>query len=202
MGLQRTAATARQLDLDIDEPEPESDGSIGHQERNDTGVAQLIPPAFLRQVHRHVTEAYSGQDPPLHTELRGYLCKFWFGPDEHIHYEIWVHSRTDQLEMGLHCESTAEYNRALYAAFDRCLLDIQQQLGSQLWLEEWDHGWARLYETHPLLPLDDVRVEEIAARICEIIAVLQPMYEEAASGLSRPSFVPARARNRSRHTRR
>ena len=39
----------------------------------------------------------------------------------------------------------------------------------------WDHGWARLYETHPYFPFDGPRVEQIAERVCRIIRVVQPM---------------------------
>ena len=79
--------------------------------------------------------------------------------------------------MGLHMESEANVNRTIYRELDRCLLEIQAQLGTSMWLEEWDRGWARLYETQPLSPLDAARVEEVAARLCEIIQVLQPVYE-------------------------
>src|SRR4051794_40862844 len=190
------------LELDIDALSEDRVNTRGAGPRNDTGLGQLTPSAFVRKVQQQVTELHLGHDPHLQTDGGGSLCKFWFGPDKHVHYELWVHARTNQLELGLHCESTPEYNRELYAGFDRCLLDIQEQLGSQFWLEEWDHGWVRLYETHPLYPMDLVRVEEIAGRISEIIGALQPIYDEIASVLTPPTIVPAPPRRNSSRWRR
>lgn len=179
----------------------EQDAPGAGNRRNDTGLGQIIPPAFIRQVALRVVDVCPYRPGEMQSQIRGSLAKFWFGDDPSIHYEVWVHARTNQLEVGLHCESAAGYNRSLYTALDRCLLEIQARLGSQLWLEEWDHGWVRLYETHPLQPLDDVRVEEIAGRISELICALQPMYEEIAAELPRPPIVasePFRGRQRRR----
>jgi hypothetical protein len=143
--------------------------------------------------------AESGGKPQ--TNSRGRLAKFWYGRHGSIHYEIWMHERTMQLEMGLHCESTPEYNLALYGSFDRCLLEIQATLGSSFWLEEWDHGWVRLYETRPYFPLDAGRVDEIAARMCEIIQTLQPVLEGIMASLPSPPPTPPPTR-RGRHAER
>ncbi len=113
---------------------------------------------------------------PLHMHIRQRLAKFWFGPDGTVHYELWLHERTARLELGLHFESGPQRNLALYHEFDKCLLEIQMRLGNSIWLEEWDRGWTRLYETLPMWPLDESRAESIAARLCEIIEVLQPIY--------------------------
>jgi hypothetical protein len=157
--------------------------------RNDAGAAQLIPPAFLRRVLASLNQNPPLPERKLNSQSRGSLAKFWYGLDASIHYEIWVHARTLQLELGLHFESTAEYNQALYRAFDGCMLEIQGQLGASFWLEEWDRGWVRLYETHPLFPLDAYRADEIVDRMCEIISTLQPIYEEIAGGLTAPSLI-------------
>jgi hypothetical protein len=170
--------------------------------RNDAGATRLAPATFLRHVVNRVNAGVYRPGQTLNCQLRGSLAKFWYGADGSIHYEIWVHERTAQLELGLHCESTPDYNRALYKAFDVCMVEIQDKLGNSFWLEEWDHGWVRLYETHPLYPLDTYRVEEIASRLGEIIGALQPLYEKISAGLSAPTLVPPESRHRQSRWRR
>jgi hypothetical protein len=163
--------------------------------------SSLQPAAFLSQVSREVISRLAERGARPETNARGRLAKFWYGPHSSIHYEVWLHDRTLQLEIGLHAESTPEYNLALYNAFDRCMLEVQAALGASFWLEEWDHGWIRLYETHPFFPLDAARVDEIAARTCEIIHTLQPVLEDIMSAL--PSPPPAQSeRRRDRHPQR
>ncbi len=170
--------------------------------KNDSGAARLAPASFLRHVVNKISEDVYRPGQTLNSTSRGSLAKFWYGEDGNIHYEVWVHERTGQLELGLHCESTPEYNRALYTAFDGCVIEIQDKLGNSFWLEEWDHGWVRLYETHPLYPLDTYRVEEIAARLGEIIDTLQPLYEEISAELPAPGLVTPESRRRQSRWRR
>jgi len=155
-------------------------------DRLDAPGGQLLPHTFLKQLTRTVTLQGADQGLRLNIETHGRLAKFCTGRNQSIHYEVWVHDRTSQLEIGLHCESTPEYNALLYSGFDRAMIDIQVQLGQGFWLEQWDHGWIRLYETHPLRPLDAVRVEEIAARLLEIIRVVEPVYKAISAGLPEP----------------
>lgn len=114
----------------------------------------------------------------MQSHARSRLVKFWFGPDNSVHYEVSIHERAAQLEIGLHFEASPERNRSIYKELDRCILEIQSQLGSTVWLEEWDRGWARLYETQHLWPLDDARANEVAERLCDFIRVVQPVYEQ------------------------
>lgn len=177
---------ADEFDIEFESGRARDGKAVG---RNDAGAARLVPATFLRQVVSKVSGESFWPGHQLNCLSRGGLAKFWYGDDGNIHYEIWVHERSGQLELGLHCESTPEYNSALYRAFDSCMVEIQASLGSSFWLEEWDRGWVRLYETHPLYPLDTYRVEEIAARLGEIIGTLQPLYEEISAGLSAPTLV-------------
>ena len=141
----------------------------------------LRPSPFLHAVVRQVRERIKAED--FHCFARSRLAKFWFGPDDSIHYELWLHERTSQLEIGLHLESSPATNRAIFERLDRCLIEIQSQLGQSFWLEEWDKGWARLYETQPLWPLDETRVSEVSSRICQAIRTIQPIYESVATHL-------------------
>ena len=109
--------------------------------------------------------------------MRSRLAQFWWGASSSVHYEVWLHERNLQLELGLHFEASASRNTEFYAAFSDHMLEIQHELGDSIWLEEWDKGWTRIYETQPLLPLDEARVYAVAGRLCEIVDCLQPILE-------------------------
>lgn len=136
----------------------------------------MQPKPFVREVVAEVMRHFGKATPPLNSEARWRLAKFWYGPDPSIHYELSLHENSSQLEIGLHAEATPERNRAFYAAFDRCMVEIQKELGPRMWLEEWDRGWVRLYETEPLWPLDTSRVSSVAERLVEVISTIQPIY--------------------------
>jgi hypothetical protein len=138
----------------------------------------LRPTVFLSAMTAEIVREQQRRGHPVRAQPRGRLVKFWFGGDPSIHYEVWIHERAAKLELGPHFESSPDVNAALYRLFDGALLEIRAQLGDTLWLEEWDRGWTRIYETQPLWPLDNARAHAVAARMCELIGVLQPIYEE------------------------
>ena len=141
----------------------------------------MLPRAFVSDVVDEVVLTGGPDLDGVNTLVRSRLAKLWFGNEDRIHYELAVHERAQKLEIGLHFEADAETNARLYAEFDRSLLEIQAVLGPSVWLEEWDRGWCRLYETHALWPLDVVRSHEIAERIVEFIRCVQPVYRTFAS---------------------
>jgi hypothetical protein len=140
-------------------------------------VYSIQPSTFIASVARELTHHYAslGREPRAHVRSR--LAQFWWGTSPSVHFEIWIHERNLQVELGLHFEAGASRNRELYVAFSRYLLEIQQELGDSIWLEEWDRGWTRIYETQPLFPMDEARVYSVAGRFCEIIDCLQPILE-------------------------
>jgi hypothetical protein len=137
----------------------------------------LKPAAFVSAVSREVVAYFAKAQKPVHSRSRSYLAQFWWGSDSSVHYEIWIHEHAARIELGLHFESNPTRNSSLYAAFGSYLLEIQDRLGESVWLEEWDKGWARLYETLPYAPMDEARVYAVAGRFCEIIECVQPIYE-------------------------
>jgi hypothetical protein len=138
----------------------------------------MLPGPFLRRLTETVRAHLPPDDQPLHIQPRGRLIKIWYGPDASIHYEVWIHERTQQLELGLHCESDAARNARIYRGLSGYLLEIKLALGIGVELEPWDKGWVRLYETHPLYPLDEARLDEFARRVGEFVGVVQPIYAE------------------------
>jgi hypothetical protein len=135
-----------------------------------------------------VQAALLAEGLPFQVQARSRLVKFWSGEDAAVHYEVWLHEREGRLEIGFHMEADEAFNTALYREFDRCLLDIQVQLGDGVWLEHWDKGWVRLYETQPLWPLDTARVYETMGRVVEFARVVEPVYQAIVSRLGRREF--------------
>ena len=140
----------------------------------------LRPNKFIRLTAARVQELASSLYTDLRSNVRGHLFQYWRGPTSANHYEVWLHERLNKIELGIHFEGSLTANRAHYEYLDSHLLEIQASLGPQIWLEDWDHGWVRLYETIPMLPLDEAKVEEVAARLCRIISVVQPLLERAS----------------------
>lgn len=136
----------------------------------------LRPSQFIARVSQSAEAALRHSGLRFNVQARSRLVKFWRGAPA-IHYEVWVHERESRLEIGFHLEAEEAFNAALYRELDRCLLDVQFQLGGGVWLERWDHGWARLYETQPLWPLDEARVQETVERLVQFIGAVEPIYE-------------------------
>jgi hypothetical protein len=147
--------------------------------------ARLRPSQFIARVGSEAIERLKASGLDFHMRTRGPLVQFWCGDDASVHYEVWVHEREARLEIGFHLEADEAHNAAVYRELDRCLLDVQFQLGAGVWLEPWDKGWARLYETQPLWPLDTVRAEETAERMVAFVSAVQPVYESILERLGR-----------------
>lgn len=146
--------------------------------------SRLRPSQFIAQVASRAAVALSSLGEDFQVQWRSRLVKFWSGNDPSIHYEVWVHEREARLEIGFHMEADEAHNAELYRELDKCLLDIQLELGNSVWLEPWDKGWVRLYETQPLWPLDTIRVEDTVARVVEFIHAVQPVYESILEELA------------------
>jgi hypothetical protein len=153
-----------------------SDGESEEPPREESVVSSPVhfAPAFMRAVAHDVLSYFEKSSMPVKWSARSRLAKFWCSNPETIHYEVWLHERRNLIELGLHFEADASLNSRLLGYFSGCLLEIQEELGDTIWVEEWDKGWTRLYEVRPMLPLNEERVVDTAARMCELIQVLQP----------------------------
>jgi hypothetical protein len=148
----------------------------------------LLPGSFMHRLPdalRPQLPAAFGAQHPLHLKLRGRLLQLWYGPDATVHYEIWIHERTQQLELGLHCEADAALNARIKRELSFYLFEIKYALGNEVELEEWDRGWTRLYETQPLNPLDEARLAELGERTGLFVRTIQPIYMEIRERLLR-----------------
>lgn len=151
--------------------------------RSESVLPALTPAKFISAVGTTAGTTLKVVGYSFQVQARGRLVKLWSGDDSSVHYEVAIHERNMQLELGLHLEGPTDQNTALYGEFERCLLDFQAELGPGFWLEQWDRGWVRLYETEPLWPLDAVRIASVADRLTQIVTVVEPVYQDILRSL-------------------
>ena len=77
------------------------------------------------------------------------------------------------VELGLHFEADSLTNARLLGAFRAREAEVRRALGRDALVEEWDKGWARVYETH--------RVEDatlLAERLRSYVTALEPILRD------------------------
>ena len=117
----------------------------------------------------------------MHHRVWSFGCQF-YEDEPRLHYEVVRTSLRfgDRLELGLHLESRSpQVNDALLAYFQSRLVEIKAGLGDGFEAEQWDRGWAKVYETIPLLPYNAVFLEQVGGRMARIIIFLHPMLKAA-----------------------
>lgn len=107
-----------------------------------------------------------------------FLIKIHYG-NERVHFEVWVDTNRNQIEIGLDFEDGAESTAAYLQFFDRHIVEIKQSTGPTLELERWTKTWGHLVEVYPIEPFTPDRAHQIADRMIVIISTLQPFVEEA-----------------------
>jgi hypothetical protein len=102
------------------------------------------------------------------------MAQLWTG-NKQLHYEAWLRERLGVIEVGLHFEADALTNARLLAAFRARGRAIHRALGSDVRIETWDKGWARVWEPVELVPLDMAFLERIGARVAAYVIALEPL---------------------------
>ncbi len=110
---------------------------------------------------------------------RSWLVQLYY-TDPNIHYEVvTLGVKRAQLEIGLHFESrNSSTNERLLNGFMQHLFEIKAELGDGFEAEMWDRGWTKVYETLPMENFDAAYVDRVAARLAQVIVVMQPILEE------------------------
>ena len=106
-----------------------------------------------------------------------WMAKAWYG-NRALHYEIWVRARANIVEIGLHFEADALTNARLLAAFRARAKEVKRALGAEARIEEWDKGWARVWEPISLELADDDLRERVRSRLVDYVRTLEPMLRE------------------------
>ena len=114
------------------------------------------------------------------------ISQMWFG-NQSLHYEVWIRERLGVLELGLHFEADPLTNARLLAAFRARDRALRRLLGSNALIEEWDKGWARVWEEVVLATLDAAFLEHVSSRVAAYITALEPLLRDEL-----PADVPWR----------
>ncbi len=112
----------------------------------------------------------------LQTASRAWLVQLYYD-DPRIHYEVWnLGERRGRLEIGLHFEAReADLNARLLDGMLAHLFEIKAELGPSFEAEPWDKGWTKVYETILLDKFSPDYLERVAARVAQVIGVLEPI---------------------------
>jgi len=94
-----------------------------------------------------------------------------------VHYEVWLSRKNERIEIGLHFEGARDFSYRWAELMAPYMPEIQARLGPQVELEEWTASWARVHQSVPYDPLSEPLAGEVADRLSETIAVLQPIVE-------------------------
>ena len=158
----------------------------------------------LRRVGTLVREGVPSELCDFQYESFAYQSKLWYG-NKSLHYEVWSRERLGTIEVGLHFEADPLTNARLLAAFAANRKAIARRL-SDARIEEWDRGWARIWEPLPHRPPDPGLAIELAERIASYVAVLEPILRrelpsDVAWSEPKARRAPAKAAARSRASR-
>ena len=119
----------------------------------------------------------------LPANLRGFTTRIrfvWLQLHYHtpsVHYEVWLIRKTGRIEIGLHFEGPRQFSYRWAELLAPYMPEIRGRLGPQVELEEWTPSWTRIHQTIPYDPLSRPLAEEIARRLADTIAVLQPIVQ-------------------------
>lgn len=105
-----------------------------------------------------------------------YLMKLYYGNAE-LHYEASHRPRLRTIEIGLHFEADDLTNARLLGAFRTHERAIRRKLPSARF-EEWDKGWARVWEPVGYDRLDTALREDLAARLARYVTTLEPILRD------------------------
>jgi hypothetical protein len=138
-------------------------------------LMHAIPPATQAKLPKDLQD--------FKVARRSWLVQLYYA-DPHVHYEVvTLGVKRRELEIGLHFESrNAAINEQLLNGFLQHLFEIKVELGGTFEAEMWDKGWTKVYETIPMETFDEAYVDRVAARLAQVMVVLQPILEELMSG--------------------
>lgn len=149
--------------------------------------------ALLNGVPRAVRAIVDSELGALTSSTGFGLVKLHYGNPK-LHYEANHQARSETIEIGLHFEADRFTNTRLLGAFRVHQKKIERALKNAR-LEEWDKGWARIWEPIAYEELDAKLQRDVAARLARYIKVLEPMLRNEL-----PTDVPwelaARAKRR------
>lgn len=155
----------------------------------------MEPRTSLRAIDAAVRAGVPKALGEIQYQGRGSLAKWWYG-NQALHYESTLRSRQNSIEIGLHFEADELTNARLLAAFRAHSKTIARRLGDAR-IEEWDRGWARVWEPIALTEPPGVRHgTAIGKRIAAYVSVLEPILRDELPADVKWSLTPPAAPRR------
>ena len=133
----------------------------------------MQPRECLRRVEALVRDRVPAELRDFHWSAVSFMAKLWYG-NKDLHYEIWPRERLGTIEIGLHFEADPLTNARLLAAFTANAKAVRRALADAR-IEEWDRGWARVWEPLPHRKPDEQLAGELAERVAAYVAALEPI---------------------------
>lgn len=132
--------------------------------------------AFIKTLPPHLLAVLPDGLMQLHAQQPFRWIIQFYDHDRRLHYEVSRISRQHSLELGLHFESKDKaLNQFLLRGFQRHLLEIRDEVGAGIEAEQWDRGWAKVYELLPEQPFTDTFQRDTAQRLADLIACWHPI---------------------------
>lgn len=129
---------------------------------------------FLADVRDQAIARLPGPLQGLRTRILYSMLKLHYG-EPRVHYEVWLVTKTDRIEIGLHFEADRETNHAWAATLAERVLELREALGPEAELEEWSPSWTRLHLTLPLGALNEDLSGAVSDRLAALIEATAPM---------------------------
>jgi len=104
------------------------------------------------------------------------LVKIYYG-NRDLHYEASHRAKLRTVEIGLHFEADDLTNARLLGAFRTHERAIHRKI-PRARLEEWDRGWARVWEPIAYERLDAALRDDLAQRLARYITTLEPILRD------------------------
>lgn len=117
------------------------------------------------------------------SNARWVIAQLYYG-NRDLHYEAWYRARLRTIEVGLHFEADDLTNARLLGAFRAQERATRRALPAAR-LEEWDKGWARIWEPIEVEAVDEALRDRVAKTLARYVTTLEPMLRDAL-----PSDVP------------
>jgi hypothetical protein len=133
--------------------------------------------SFLRELPRDLRAELPRDLDAFRWRSGSGQAKAWYG-NPSLHYEVWVRPRLHVVELGLHFEADALTNARLLAAFHARAKELKRGLGTDARVEEWDKGWARVWEPISLEAAEDDLRGRVRSRLVDYMRILEPMLRE------------------------
>lgn len=136
---------------------------------------------FLQEVADRTRRSLPDEYRNFKSRRRSSLIQFWYS-NPRIHYEVWVQSRHNRVEVGLHLEAQKPINDRLLRHLAQRFIAVQAELGPAVELEQWTRSWGRVHRFMPYNHLDSSFCDQVAEVLAQMIVVLEPLCAEIAGG--------------------